>query len=229
MEEQKKLPKPTPADYEKRRKMEQQIDEGNSNDDLESDYLDMLNSFDWETKTFEKDGKYGLINPLGEILVQPFFEDFMMGSRDELKNGDRVVAMLNGKWGVLVCDRKGSWLIEPEYDFIGYPNTITQVNKNGKWGIIDLSKKAFIIPLECDEVSNDQGFMFVNGIGTFDINGKTGVIRDDGTFTEAIFEEVDGFPDELVKVKLNGKWGYINEQNQFTEDEDEAYFQFLMD
>ncbi len=229
IKKEEKLPKPTLADYEKREKIENQLSKGEANDELESAYLNMMNSFDWSTRIFEQDGKYGLVNSRGEILVQPFFENFMAGSLDEHKIGSWVVAMQNEKCGVLICDGTGSWLIKPEYDFIGYPNTITHVYKDGKWGVIDLSKKEFIIPLECDEVSSYNGFMFENGIATYSKNGKTGVINEDGAFTEAIFEEVECLPEEVVKVKLNGRWGFINDNNQYTQNEDDAAWNTYID
>ena len=140
--------------------------------------------------------------------------------------GVRVVVEVNGKFGVVIADGIGTCLIEPEYDFIGYPNDIVHVCKNGLWGVLNIATGEYLIPPDCESVSNDNGFMFTNGIGYYEKAGKLGVIRDDGAFTEAIYDEVDGFPDEVVKVKLNGQWGYIDENKKFTTDEDSASFYF---
>ena len=55
IKKEEKLPKPTLADYEKREKIENQLSKGDANDELESAYLNMMNSFDWSTLIFEQD------------------------------------------------------------------------------------------------------------------------------------------------------------------------------
>ena len=214
---QLKLPRPTRADYEKRKKLEERDKDGWS-DEL----VDLMNAFDWTTRSFGKGKKWGLKNPLGEVILEPGYENFMMLTPSDLKTGDRVVAMKNGLWGVLLIDGPGTWLIEPEYDYIGYPNDITHVRKGNKWGVLNLDKKEFLIPLECDHIDSDKGFMFINGIGAYERDGKCGIITHYGAFTEAIFDEAELIPEEWVKVKFEGQWGYLDEELKFTLDEDEA-------
>ena len=74
---------------------------------------------------------------------------------------------------------------------------------------------------------NNQAFKiksYCNGIGTFEINGKWGVMREDGEHTEAIFDEVETDFDVAVKVRIGEVWGWINEEGQFTKDGDEACY-----
>lgn len=191
--------------------------------------MDLMNAFDWSTEAFGEGKKWGLKNPLGEVIVKPLFEDFMMLSSSELEIGDKVVAMKDGFWGVIFIDGTGSWLIEPEYDFIGYPNIITHVRKGDKWGVLNLDKKELLIPVDCEYIDNDMGFMFTNGIGSYKRAGKWGVVTHYGAFTEAIFEETELFPEEWVKVKYEGEWGYLNEDMKFAPDEDEACFHLSPD
>ena len=66
-------------------------------------------------------------------------------------------------------------------------------------------------------VDND-GFLFCNRIGFYKKDGKYGVIGDWGAHTEPIFEDVEMEPDGDVKVKYNGEWGFIGEDNKFTTD-----------
>jgi len=212
--ESSNLPRPTQADYEKLLKLEK-------NDKWTDEYLDWLNRFDWSTALFKEKGKYGLKTALGEVLLPVAFEDFMMLTSQMLKKGDLVVTQQNGLWGVIIADGMGTWQVEPSYDYVGYPNTLTHVCRDGKWGVLNVKTGKFLIPLECDMVYAHSGFMFMNGVGSYEKDGKTGIIREDGSFTEAIFEDVVIDPEDLVRVKLNGQWGFIKEDGTFTTDEDD--------
>lgn len=225
MEDIKKS-KPTPADFEKRRLFTKRFNESSVTDEENFDYLDFMNSIDWSAETFEEEGLCGLKTSLGEMVLPPVFE--VVCPTYEVNNGDRIVVMQNKKWGVVIADTKGTWLIQPEFDYIGYPNALTQVCKDGKWGVLNITTGEYLIPLTCDKVFSEGGYLFVNGIGTFEKDGKLGVITQYGAFTQPIFEEVE-FDDEApVKVKLNGEWGYINEENQFSRDEEEASYFYEM-
>ena len=223
-----KLPKPTPADYEKRVANNRLFTEG-TNPDQDLINLEFLDSIDWSAEIFEQDGKYGVKTALGEMVLPPVFDNFWGLTSSEIKKGDRVVAVQNGKCGVAIADGTYTWLVKPEYDFIGYPNQITHVKKDGKWGLLDIINGKFLISLECDSIDDYMGFPFSNGIGFYEKGGKTGVITQFGTFTEPIFEEVEKDSDGDVKVKFNGQWGFINEGNEFTLDENEAYYSYDWD
>jgi len=56
-----------------------------------------------------------------------------------------------------------------------------------------------------------------------------GIITEHGRFTEAIFKDVEGEPEGLVKVKFNGQWGFIGKNDTFTTREDEAEYEYCMD
>lgn len=221
-------PKPTAADYQRReafRLNQLKGDEGINNN---LDELEFLNSIDWSTDTFEENGKHGLINAKGEKVLPALFDDFLMLTNAEVEMGNRVVAMVNGKYGVVLADGIGkTWVLEPEYDYIGYPNSITHVEKDGKFGVFSFSEGRFLIPADCDIVYETmRGFMFSNGIGFYQKNGKQGVVCDYGQFTDAIFDEVEGDCEGWVKVRIGEEWGYIDENNQFTTDEDEASYYY---
>ncbi len=217
-----RLPRPTQADYEKLLQLEQ-------NDDSDDEYLDWHNRFDWSAEVFEENGKHGLKSALGELLLPAVYDDFMMLTSESLNKGDLVVTQQDGLWGVIVADGKGTWLVEPIYNYIGYPNPITNVCKGKKWGVLNIVTGEFVIPLECDMVHAHSGFMFMAGIGSYEKDGKIGIVREDGSFTDAIFEDVNIDLEDLVRVKLDGQWGFINEQGAFTTDEDDDVWVPYMD
>jgi hypothetical protein len=215
--QENKLPRPTPADYLKRKEIEKADQDA---------WVDIMNSFDWSHE-LTKDGELvGLKTALGEVLLPPVFENFKMMTKQELKKGERVVTQQGGKWGVIIADGTGTWLIKPEYDYIGYPNDITHVCKSDKWGVIDLLKGEFLIEPECEMVYDNSGFLFCNRIGFNKKDGKYGVLADWGAHTAPVFEEVEMEPDGYVKVKYNWEWGFVGEDNKFTAEEDEAYYLF---
>lgn len=180
------------------------------------------------TQLFENNNKYGIKDINGEIIIPAAFDNYLLLSSHTLQKGDRVVTELNGKYGVLEADGTGkNWLLEPEYDYIGYPNSITYVVKKGEISIYSFTEKKFIEE-GIDSLSViKEGFPFVNDICIYKKNDKYGVLRIDGKNTGAIF---DFFEDKgwegLVKVKFNNEWGFINENGNFTTDETEAAFNY---
>ena len=220
--EASKLPRPTQAQYDRLLQLE---NEKQFNDE----FMELSNSFDWSAQTFEENGRYGLKSAVGEVLLPANFEDFMTMTGDVLRKGNRIVTQQNGKWGIILADGTGTWTIEPQYDYIGYPHHLTAVCKDDKWGVLDVSTGEFLIPLECDMVYGDRGIMFVNGLGSYKKDGKIGIIRLDGAFTEALYEDTDFEPEGPVKVKLNGQWGFINAQGNFTTDEEDDLWCFYID
>lgn len=214
--------KPSKKEYEKYNAI---LEQG----DWSEDDIKFLDQIDISSDVFEENGNHGLKNCLGEVLIKSQYQDFMTLSSYDIKKGDRVTAMQNGKWGVLRVNTDEEWLAEPIYDFIGYPNRITFVVKEGVYGVMDLEDKKFIIPLHCESVSSDNGFLFCNGIAQFGIEGKIGVIRENGEFTEALFDEVEAIEvGEQVKVRIGEEWGVINKEGKFDTNEDEAYY-FMCD
>lgn len=209
--------KATIQDFEKRERL--------GNDPAkEHEYLEVLNSVDWSADLFEENGKHGIKNALGEVIVPARYEDFATLTDEEIAMGDPIATKKDGKWGILKAGLEEEWLIEPQFDYVGYPSRYLSVRLGDKWGIYDLETGEYKVPVICDQVESHPGMVFVNGIGIYTSEGKTGFIRYDGTITGAIFDEFDMDVDEPVKVKLAGQWGFINDSGQFTTDEDEACF-----
>lgn len=216
--EKNQLPKPSPTQYATFKEKGVNLD------------LDFLNAYDWSTELVAENGKYGLVNCIGEQLVSANFENFQMMSGHDMKIGDRVVAQLNGKWGIITLDGgEGVWVVEPAYDYIGYPNTITSFKKGDKWGVMNTDKKEWILPLVCDKIYGANGFLFVNGIGVYEIAGKSGLILENGEFTDAIYDEIDLVAAEYSKARIGDLWGYIAKDGQLVQDPDEAYFYEYID
>lgn len=229
MEEVKK-PKATQADFENREEIVTKLREQWS-DELNIEYLDMMNSLDWDTEIIRDGEKCGLRNWRGETLLPPVFDDFGLstgtaGNYREMYKGERVSAMKDGKWGVVEADGTGTWIVDPVYDWIGYPNDLTHVSFNGKWGVLNIKEGKYLIEPDCDAVIDNGGFMFCNGVGFYQKDGRYGVIGSWGSFTGPIFDDYEGAPEGAVKVMCNGEWGFVNEEGKFTTESEEAYYFF---
>jgi hypothetical protein len=206
-------PKPSPEEYHRFKELEKQMEPGEWNDE----WMELYDARDWSPEIFKDGDKCGLKSALGEVILPAEYDNVKLLDSTIVENGDRVVAIQNGMWGVVIADGKGTWIVQPEFDYIGYPNDVTAVKKGDKWGVLNISRGKFIIPPECEMVFENNGFLFLNGIGTYLKNSKLGIITEEGDFTDAIFEAMDPNPQGLVKVRLNDQWGFIDEKDQFTE------------
>ncbi|MGE5406610.1 MAG: WG repeat-containing protein [Methanosarcina sp.] len=225
--------KATTADYEKREQLEKALNE-NWSEEINDEHLELLESLDWDTELIHEGKKCGLKTVLNEIVLPPVFDDLRLmtgtsGKYYEVHMDQRVVAMKDGKWGVVIADGNGTWIVDPVYDYMGYPNDLTHVCKDGKWGVLNIPEKAFLIEPVCEEVADNSGFLFCNGIGFYKKDGKYGIIEEGGNFTPAIFEDYEGVPEGAVKVKYNGEWGYADQKGQFTTDHDASAYWFDLD
>ncbi len=220
--EDEKRPRPGPKEYQRFRELEQQMEPGEWNEE----WMELYDAYNWSPELIKAGDKCGLKSLLGEVILPAEYDNVKLIDSTIVEKGDRIVAVQNSKWGVVIADGKGTWIVEPEFDFIGYPNDITSVQKGDKWGVLNISTGRFIVPLECDKVFDNNGFMFLNGIGYYMKDGKLGIITDEGDRTDALFDAVDPSPVGWVKVKYNNQWGFIDENDQFTDKPEDACYCF---
>ncbi len=218
------LPRPTQELYKELEMIKSLMNTGHSSA-YEDRFLEIMNNYDWSVEVFCHNGKYGIKNWDDSLLLPPLFENFRKNSYAILEMGDRIVAMMNGKEGVAILNGKEwTWLLEPEFDYISYPNNLVAVKKDKYWGILNLSTKSYLVDVVLDEVYLHQGFLLVNGIGIFRKEGKYGLINSHDEITKPEFEEIEMEFEGLLRVRMGNQWGYITEEGVFTENEDEAYW-----
>ena len=220
--EDEKRPKPDPETYRRFRELEKQMVPG----EWDEEWVELYDAFDWSPELVKEGDKCGLKNSLGEVILPVEYDNLKLVDSAIVEKGDRIVAIKDGLWGVVIADGAGSWMVEPEFDYIGYPNDVTNVKKGDYWGVLNITTGEYLIPLECDRVFENNGLIFINGIGYYQKEGKIGIITEDGDITAAIFDAVNPTPSGLVKVSFNGLWGYIDENDQFTENPEDAAYCF---
>jgi hypothetical protein len=221
-------PKPNKSIFELRKSLEQKLNT-EWNEELAEQHLNILNDYNWSTEIFKEGDKYGLKMWDDTILLPAVFDNFMTLTSEELSFGDKVVANLNGKEGVVLPEESGwKWILEPEFDYISYPNDIVAVQKGELWGVYCFSQAKYLIPIACEIIPLHNGFLFMNGIGLYKKDGRWGILNDAGEYTEALFDEVEEDIEGPVKVKLGEQWGFVKESGIFGKEEDDAYFWFTM-
>lgn len=85
----------------------------------------------------EKDGKWGLVNEVGQVVIPLIYDD--VGHFSE----GLVYAKQNGKYGFI--DKKGQVVIAFKYDDArNFSEGLAGVKKNDKWGFVDVKDKVVL-------------------------------------------------------------------------------------
>jgi len=154
----------------------------------------------------ENNGKIGFINESGKELV-PIKYDQIEGFGTLTKNfsDDLVVVKNNGKVG-LIDFEDGQLVIPVMYNEIfnfqalsDNSYKIAKVNKNGKFGFINMNGEEIISPIY-DEIKD-----FNNGYASFRVNNRWGLINSLGKETiNASYDDPLYFNGNETYVTLNG-------------------------
>ena len=166
--------------------------------------------------SYEKDGKYGLIDYTGKELTKPIYD-----SVSSLTNKPGCISVKkDGLYGVV--DSKGNIVIEPKYNTIkgdeysseaeGYSKTgyiISEKTSTGIiYGYINYEGKMLIEPkyeliTRCQEYNEDDIYLvFMN-------NGKKGVIKNKKIIINAKYQSINYYNTSgIFIVNKNGKYGF---------------------
>ncbi|MCH1783553.1 WG repeat-containing protein [Psychrobacter glaciei] len=171
-----------------------------------------------------KNGKVGAIDKRGNIIVPTEFDDVEIISENTFK------VSKNGKYGIHGINN----LITPlKFDYIA--NSLegpTRVKLDGKWGYLDRSDSLMM-------VDYDEAYDFSEGLAMVGNNQKQQFSQKDeskswgyiNTIGEEVislhYEDARPFEEGLAPVRLNGKWGVIDfQENQIVPFEYDAISSF---
>lgn len=170
------------------------------------------------TAMFEENGKCGVKDVMGEIIVPAMFDSIPMVLSEDLK--DCVLPVVkDGKYGFVKPDGKGTMAVECMYDNIHFYNCYYYVVKDGKYGLYGMGGTE-LLPVMADKIYEPW-----NDLVVYELDGKYGfsMILSE-IVTEAVYEGYDVEENDDLAVILNGKKGYLDENGTFTEDPDNAWF-----
>ena len=186
-----------------------------------SEDYDKVNAFtdeyDTFTCAFEENGMMGVKDAAGDVLVPAKFDDIAYTFADIFR--DTAVAVVKaGKMALVKPDGQGTMLTDFVYDSIQFQDGFYFLVKEGKFGLAT-SGGHVVVPAEQDEV-----FYPINDLAVFTKDGKNGFAMLAGLITEAEYDDYELMDSEYLKVFKDGMAGYIDANGNFTEDEDEMFF-----
>jgi hypothetical protein len=151
-----------------------------------------------------KNGKAGVINSNGEILIPCEFDQVY-----DLTDDNYVKVLKNRKTGLYHIEQ--GIIISAEYDQIWtFEGEMVKVLKDRKYGYIN-KDGLFVIPVEYNNIwSPDE-----NGLIKVLKDGKTGFYDTNGNvILPADYQQIWSFEGDLAKVLKNGKLGYVNKDGE---------------
>ena len=174
--------------------------------------------YDVFTQVYSENGKLGVKDAIGEVLVPAIFDEIAYTYSDSCR-GFAVPVIKDGKMALVAPDGKGTMLTEAIYDQIRFCDCSFILYKDGKQGLAT-GGGLVVVPAEMDEV-----FLPMNGLVVFTKDGKNGfAMSGTGLITEPEYDDFEITDGEYVKVFKNGEEGYIDEEGHFTTDEDMRFF-----
>ena len=175
----------------------------------------IMESYDWSDQEFEVNGKSGLADCFGEVLIPAEFDETWFRANYFVTREKPIACKKGDKWGMVLPDGKGTIVTDFLYDniFLGeyysFWNFII-VAMEGKYGFIDIKGNS-LTPIELDEIYQPE-----NNMGQVRKGEKYGFIYGNGDYIEPVYDEIR-FSDleNLFQVKLNDQWGYIDQNKNF--------------
>ncbi|MBR5822891.1 MAG: WG repeat-containing protein [Paludibacteraceae bacterium] len=150
-----------------------------------------------------KDGYYGIINKNGETVI-PFEYHNMLSSH--LYNDNYIIVHKYHKRGVI--NLKNEILIPIEYDHIfQYGPNVFRVKVGKKYGLIN-DKGEMVVPIIYDSIDR-MGYN--SGIYRLKLDNKHGLFNINGKDTGLIYDYIVRTSDKLIRVQIDGKWGFVNQ------------------
>lgn len=199
----------TYEEFEKRMNSLDPVDNKREWDETAKAANDFVDSHDWFTIVIEKDGKEGVMDLDGTVLVPPIFDKIAYTySRLYTKADKPVVVVNNGKFGIVRADGTGEMLLPCEHDYICLTDwqQFFLVYDNGKAMFVSLLGKQ-LTPQTVDAVRDELNEVFVlasgDKLGLYDFNNDL--------FIQPSYDNIDlGDGDEPVIAYKDGIAGYLS-------------------
>ena len=187
---------------------------------LVAERFQLINCYDWLDEPFEENGKQGLKNVKGEVVVPAIYDKFCMPQlyyQPYLEVG----AIKDGKAALVKRDGKGTPVTDFEYHYI---ERIPRTAIYGVWKSEDLKHFALMVvgmvftPFEI----TDYGILCDGGLPIFGDNGKMGVVDTINLrYIAPEYDEVidNGMYEDFTFIK-DGVKGRVTLDKRFISDDD---------
>ena len=198
----------TYEEFEKRMNSLDPVDNKREWDETAKAGNDFVDSHDWFTIVIEKDGKEGVKDLDGTVLVPPIFDKVAYTySRIHVNANKPVVVVNNGKFGIVRADGTGEMVLPCEHDFIRLTDLLHffLVIDNGKIMFVSGMGKQ-LTPQTIDKVYGTS-----NGIIPVETGGKQGLYDSyNDIFVQPAYDDIYRGCDEDVIAYKDGVAGYLS-------------------
>lgn len=133
---------------------------------------------------------------------------------DEVSVFQKGIARIKNQNGISIINRENKFIVPFIYDDIDFPfyNDATAVFKNGRIGLIDIWGNEILSPKEYDYI----WWIPTDELVRVENNNKEGFLdwKKGKEIVKCIYDAVSPFYEGLAKVKLNSKWGFIDNKGE---------------
>lgn len=162
-------------------------------------YARKLFSFHEDLAVFQDSSKkYGYVNPHGQVVIAPIYEDALSFSED------LAPVKIGGKWGYI--DKTGKIVISVQFTSAKmFSEGLAAVSDGYSWGYISSNGLFEIAP----QFEDAESFLDKTAVVT--LSGKKGVINKDGKFEiNPIYDALSDFYNGYALMQLRENYGYVD-------------------
>lgn len=158
-----------------------------------------INSFSNSLSSFKLDGKWGLIDSVGKIVLQNDYRNI-----GYLEKGISIIRSFDNKFGMI--NKDGDFLIPLEFDYIKNERTFVSANKGDNYYFFDHKGNRI----------NEKITSQIKRIGPCNLFLKTSIdslfslqyLNTKEVFENVLFQEIKGISDGMLRSKINNSWYY---------------------
>lgn len=223
--EKQKL-KPTENELKIREQLFELLKNENFSTLTQTEILEKLNQleneYQWYPYIYHMGDKCGIKLATGQIMIPAEYDDVAFFPT-QIECEPSVAVCKAGKWALVTTDGSNTAICDFKYDNIAAISGILAAAKlNDKYGYLNIKTGEEVSEFDYDMIYLWEGkYVFMHGFSEFSKNGLKG-ISNGVLLTKPIFDEIVTIPDNLIQVKCNGIEGFIDENANFTTDEEQA-------
>ena len=183
---------------------------------LYQEYWRIRTEYDILDRTFEENGKKGVVDVAGNVVVPALYKDYAELYNHSIYSHLPIPACdFNDRYALVTSDGNGAPLCGFEYDrivFLRGSNSYFVCEKKAgervQAGVMD-SKGRVVVPCEMDVVHYVS-----HNIACVVKDGKDGVLTMNSEFFAPVYDEVEENNGYLAVCK-EGRWGYLGSSGEY--------------
>ena len=184
------------------------------------EYENLCKEYQWWDIVFEENGKKGLKDVSGKVRVPAMYADFpSFYHYVHFRNVPVIAQNEQGLYALVKADGSGDAITGFEYEYMDLEkwSTLFVAAKDGHCGIMN-HQGSLLVPCELDGVCREVP---INGHILVTLGDKKGIYNYAyALYIKPIYDEIEE-KDDKVYVRLGNQWGYLDEEGNFIDENDE--------